>query len=116
MTTFIEAIKVNDLKNGEMKAVVLEGHEILLTRLNDKYYATNNRCPHFGGKLSQGKLEGTVVTCPVHGSQFDLTSGKVVRWLKGSGLLSSMGKALKGPRDLTSYRVKEEKERVLVEL
>ena len=43
-----------------------------------------------GGKLSQGKLEGTAVTCPRHGSQFDLTDGRVVRWLKESGLVYSV--------------------------
>ncbi len=50
-----------------------ERDSALLARVGDKYYAADNRCPHMGGKLSPGKLEGTVVTCPRHGSQFDLT-------------------------------------------
>lgn len=116
MTTFIEAINVNDMKDGEMKEVVLEGHEILLARVNGKYYAANSRCPHLGGRLAQGKLEGMVVTCPLHGSRFDLASGKVVRWLKGSGFLSSVGKALKGPRPITTYKVKVESDKLIVEI
>jgi 3-phenylpropionate/trans-cinnamate dioxygenase ferredoxin subunit len=66
------------------------------------------------GDLSQGKLEGTVVTCPVHGSQFDISNGRVVRWLKG-GLMSRLGSALKPPKDLTVYNVKVEDGKVLVE-
>ena len=116
MATLIEAGNVGDLNDGEMKDVVLDGREILLARVDGNYYAADNRCPHFGGKLSQGKLEGTVVTCPLHGSRFDLVSGKVIRWLKGSGLLSSVGKALKGPRPIATYKVKIESDKLLIEI
>lgn len=115
MATFIEAANADDLKEGEAKEVVLDGHEILLAKVNGKYYAADNRCPHLGGKLARGKLEGTIVTCPLHGSQFDLASGKVVRWLKGSGLLSSVGKVLKGPRPISTYKTKIEGNKLLVE-
>jgi len=116
MAKFVEALNVNDLKDGEMKDVVLDGREILLARVNGKYYAADNRCPHFGGKLARGKLEGTVITCPLHGSQFDLASGKVVRWLKGSGFLSSVGKTLKGPRPISTYRVKVGGDKLSIEM
>ncbi len=99
-----------------MKAVNMAGHEVLLARVADKYYAGGNRCPHMGGKLSQGKLEGTVATCPRHGSQFDLRDGRVVRWLKGSGILSRVGKALKSPRPLATYNVKVEDDRIRIEI
>ena len=94
----------------------MAGHEVLLARVADKYYAGGNRCPHMGGKLSQGKLEGTVATCPRHGSQFDLRDGRVVRWLKGSGILSRVGKALKSPRPLATYNVKVEDDRIRIEI
>ena len=112
----VEAGKTGELKDGMMKAVTVKGKEILLARVKDKYYATNGRCPHFGGNLSRGRLEGTVVTCPLHGSQFDLTDGHVVRWLRGSGVLSAVGKALKGPKPLDTYKVKVEGDRILVEI
>ena len=83
MSKFIEVAKIEELKSETMKKVIAEGREILLARVGDKYYATDNRCPHMKGDLSQGKLGGTVVTCPVHGSQFDISNGQVVRWLKG---------------------------------
>ena len=116
MAEFIEVAKTGELKDGVMKAVNVAGRAVLLARVADKYYAANNRCPHMGGNLSAGKLEGSVVTCPLHGSQFDLKDGHVVRWLKGSGLMSKIGKALKSPRPLTTYNVKIEGDRILVEI
>ncbi len=116
MAEFIEVSKTGDLKDGAMKGVNVAGHEVLLARVADKYYAGDNHCPHMGGKLSQGKLEGTVVTCPRHGSQFDLRDGRVVRWLKGSGLVSMVGKALKSPRPLTTYNVKVEDDKIWIEI
>ena len=115
MGEFIEVSKIDELKDGTMKAVNVAGHEILLAKVGDKYYTADNRCPHMKGDLSQGKLEGTVVTCPVHGSQFDIGNGQVVRWLKG-GLMSKLGGALKMSKDLAVYNVKIEDGRVLVEV
>ena len=116
MNTVVELSKIGELKDGTMREILAGGHEMLLARIGDNYYAADNRCPHRGGKLSQGKLEGTVVTCPVHGSQFDLTDGRVIRWLKGSGLMSKVDKALKPAKPLTVYNVKVEGDKVLVEM
>jgi 3-phenylpropionate/trans-cinnamate dioxygenase ferredoxin subunit len=115
MSKFTEVAKIEELKSGTMKTVIAEGREILLARVGDKCYATDNRCPHMKGDLSQGKLEGTVVTCPVHGSQFDISNGRVVRWLKG-GLMSKLGSALKMSKALTVYNIKVEDGKVLVEV
>jgi 3-phenylpropionate/trans-cinnamate dioxygenase ferredoxin subunit len=115
MSKFTEVAKIEALKSGTMKAVIVEGREILLTRVGDKYYAVDGRCPHMKGDLSQGKLEGTVVTCPRHGSQFDISNGRVVRWLKG-GLMSKVSRALKMSKGLAVYNVKVEGRSVLVEI
>ena len=115
MSTFTEVAKTEELKSGTMKMVMVEGREILLARIGDKYYATDDHCPHMKGDLSHGKLEGTVVTCPRHGSQFDITNGRVVRWLKG-GLISKLGGALKPSKALQMYNVKIESDKVLVEI
>jgi 3-phenylpropionate/trans-cinnamate dioxygenase ferredoxin subunit len=116
MGAFVPVAKTSELQDGAMKQVNVQGHEILIARVGNKYYATNNRCLHLGGNLSQGKLEGTVVTCPLHGSQFDLQDGHVVRWLKGSGLISSMTKALKGDKQLATYKIKSEGGSIMVEI
>ena len=61
-----------------MKAIRLEGKEILIANINGSYYAMSNRCTHAGGDLSKGRLDGTTLTCPKHGGKFDITTGKVV--------------------------------------
>ena len=114
MGEFTEVTKIAELENGTMQAVNVAGHQILLARVGDEYYAVDNICSHMKGNLSQGKLEGTVVTCPLHGSQFDISNGRAVRWLKG-GPMSKIGGALKPSKDLTVYNVKVEDGRVLVE-
>ena len=108
--------KKDDLNNGEMKVVPAAGREILLARVGDSYYAAESRCPHLGGKLAEGKLEGTIVTCPLHGSQFDLADGRVIRWTNFTGFAAKLGKMLKSPRSLVIYRVKVEGDSVLVEM
>lgn len=116
MTDLLEVGKTGELEDGTMRQIVAEGHEILLARVGDRYYAADNRCPHMGGVLSRGTLVGTIVTCPRHGSQFDLSSGEVVRWLKGSGPISAVGRALKSPKALTTHDVKIEDDRILLEI
>jgi 3-phenylpropionate/trans-cinnamate dioxygenase ferredoxin component len=114
MAEFIEVSAADELKSGTMKAVVVAGREILLARVGDKFYAADKLCPHMKGDLSQGQLAGTVVTCPRHGSRFDLTTGRVVRWL-GGGMLSKVGTAFKMSRDLVVYNVKVQDGKVMVE-
>ena len=116
MGDIVQACRTIELEGRTMKEVLVRGHEILLVRVGNSYYAAENRCPHMGGKLSKGRIEGTVVTCPLHGSQFDLRNGEVVRWLKGSGLLSKIGKALKPPQSLTTYNVRIEADKILLEI
>jgi len=116
MSSLVEAGNTSELQEGTIKEVSINGHEILLAKVSNKYYAAANRCPHMGGRLSQGKLGGTAVTCPLHGSQFDLGDGRVVRWLKGSGIVSAVGRVLKSPRQLTTYNVNIEDGRILVEV
>ncbi len=112
----VEVGKTSELEDGAMREVLAQEREILLARVRNNYYATDNHCPHRGGRLSQGKLEGTIVTCPLHGSQFDLRDGQVVRWLKGTGLIAMVGRVLKSPRPLAIYNVKVEGDKILVEI
>ncbi len=115
MKRFVEAMKAGALQNGEMVKVTLGSREILLARVSEKYYAADARCPHMGGDLSRGTLDGTIVTCPRHRSQFDLTDGRVVRWTDWTGILS-LAKLLKTPRPVTTHEVKQEEDAILVGL
>lgn len=114
--TFVEVATTEELKDGTMKMARVNGYEILLARIGENYYSAENRCPHMGGNLSQGTLEGTVVTCPRHHSQFDLADGHVIRWTDFTGVKKSIGKLFKSPRPLKTYPVKVEGEKVLVDI
>jgi 3-phenylpropionate/trans-cinnamate dioxygenase ferredoxin component len=116
MADFIEAGLANELAEGKMKEVSIQGQNILLAYSGGKYYAAQGRCPHMGGILSHGKLAGTIVTCPRHQSQFDLKDGKVMRWMKGMGLAATIGKILKQPTNLKTYEVKVENGKIFVEI
>jgi nitrite reductase/ring-hydroxylating ferredoxin subunit len=116
LAKFVEAGKTGEFRDGFKKKVLVEGREILLARVGDNYYAVGNRCPHMGGELAAGQLEGTVVTCPLHGSRFDIRDGSVVRWLKGSGLTAAVGKVFKRPRPLPVYKVRIDGDNILIEV
>lgn len=74
---FVKAAAVSELAEGEMKALELEGEDILLTRLGGEYFAVNNICTHFYTWLSEGELfpETCEVLCPLHDSRFSLRTG-----------------------------------------
>jgi 3-phenylpropionate/trans-cinnamate dioxygenase ferredoxin subunit len=116
MGSFIEVGKTGDLQNGSKKKVIVQGQEIMLARAGDKYYATQNRCAHMGGDLSAGTLEGTVIQCPRHGSQFDITDGHNIRWMRGTGLAAAIGKVAKSPRGIQTYKVKIQGDAILIEV
>jgi len=116
VSRLVEIGTSGDLVEGNMKEVVLQGHRMLLARIEDGYYAADNRCPHMGARLSEGKLEGFVVTCPRHGSQFDLRDGHVIQWTNLPALVAAMGKIIRRPRRLTTYAVKLDGDRIMVEI
>ena len=116
MAEFIEVPGGNELKSGQMKMFDVGKREILLARVGDNFYASDNRCPHMNARLSEGKLEKTVVTCPRHHSQFDLADGHVVRWTDWSGVKLSLARMVKSPKPVNTYRVKMEGDKVLVEV
>lgn len=71
--------QTTELGAGGKKKISLENKEILLTNIQNEYYAIDNTCPHMGGSLYEGKLDGRHIVCPRHGSVFDVTTGKVIQ-------------------------------------
>jgi len=70
---------VKDVAAGQMRAFDVAGTKVDVANADGHLYALENTCTHRGCSLASGKLEGTTVTCPCHGSQFDVTSGAVLR-------------------------------------
>ena len=116
MGSFIPVDRTKDYKESTKKKVAVDGAEIMLVKAGKKYYAVNNRCPHLNASLSRGKLEGTIITCPSHGSQFDVTTGQVVRWMKGYGSWSVVSDEFKRENALKTYNVKVEGDTILIEI
>ncbi len=75
---YLVAAKISDLQPNTMLKVHLNGKDVLLVNCEGAFYALNNRCPHMGGSLANGKLEGHTVTCPRHGTQIDVRNGSVL--------------------------------------
>jgi nitrite reductase/ring-hydroxylating ferredoxin subunit/uncharacterized membrane protein len=65
--------------DGALRAVVAQDTPVLVLRHGDGIHAIHNRCSHRGCLLSEGEVEGHVVTCACHGSQFDVRDGSIVR-------------------------------------
>jgi 3-phenylpropionate/trans-cinnamate dioxygenase ferredoxin component len=114
MNDYTQVMAVDDLPEGAMTAVMARGHNVLLAHVGDSFYATQEHCPHMGGNLAKGKLDGAVVTCPLHHSQFDVTTGKVVRWTDWTGPLDSVSEAIRHPRPLVTYAVAVADGKVLI--
>lgn len=68
-----------EIREGEMRVVDVAGTKVALTRIDGSLHAFDDTCTHAGCSLASGELDGKVVTCPCHGSRFDVTSGAVVR-------------------------------------
>ena len=69
-------LSLEELAPGAAKEIVAEGRMVALFNVDGEIYALDGVCPHQGGPLGQGCLEGTVVTCPWHGWQFDVRTGQ----------------------------------------
>jgi len=68
--------KKEDFPVGSIREVSVQGKAYAISNIGGKLYGTDGRCGHAGGMLSHGHLVGIVVTCPNHGAQYDITSGK----------------------------------------
>lgn len=74
---FLRASKRDEVPPGSIREFQLDGKNVAVANVDGKFFAINNVCLHRGGPLGQGELEGSTVTCPWHGWQYDVTSGKV---------------------------------------
>ena len=78
MGELIKVAETKDLPPGEAMSVEVAGVAVALFNVNGSYYAIADTCTHAGGSLSEGEMDGTVVTCPLHGATFDVRSGNVL--------------------------------------
>jgi len=76
MAEFREICKESEIPPGTGKAFTIGRDEIGIFNLNGRFYAIDNLCPHEGGPLAEGQVEGEIVTCPLHGWRLKITTGE----------------------------------------
>jgi 3-phenylpropionate/trans-cinnamate dioxygenase ferredoxin component len=70
---------LDELDSRELAAFDVIGKRIAIARVDDAFYAFGDTCTHQGCSLADGELDGATVTCPCHGSQFNVATGDVLR-------------------------------------
>src|SRR5438309_11142532 len=68
----------SEVPEGGTKCVFANQKPFALFKVGGRVYCLDNTCTHLGGPLCQGRLQGSVIQCPWHGSRFDVTSANVV--------------------------------------
>ncbi len=101
MSNFVKIGNTSELKPGENKVVNVNDTEIALFNIDGEFFAIDNICPHKGGPLGEGSIEGDVVVCPWHGWRFNVKTG-----------VSPVVPTVKVPK----YNVKVENNEIFVEL
>jgi 3-phenylpropionate/trans-cinnamate dioxygenase ferredoxin component len=102
MSDFVKVAELSDVDDGELMAVEVDGEPVCLANVGGSVYAFTDNCTHISGPLNEGELDGEVLTCPWHGAQFNVCTGKVLR----------------GParQDIQTYAVRVEGDSILVSL
>ncbi len=76
MSPSVRVAKVSEIPRGTAKVVVVLGHPVALFNVDGTFHAVSNVCLHRGGPIGEGTLDGSVVTCPLHGWEYDVRTGK----------------------------------------
>ena len=125
MAEFVSVCNLGDVAVGQVRQFKVRGVEIALAHVRaDGWYAIGGRCTHLRAPLGRGRLDGylagtgTALTCPWHGSQFDVTSGKLLRWVQEPPwmrvLASFVPRFLR--RGVPTYEVQVADQQVLVKI
>lgn len=77
MDKFVEAARVGELAPGDMKLVEVGEERLVLFNVDGSFYAISDTCTHAECPLSEGYLEGDMLECSCHGSQFNVRTGAV---------------------------------------
>lgn len=75
---FVQVIRVADIAPGGMKRVEIGGRELVICNWDGNFYAIDERCGHMNAPLDMGTLDGSILTCAMHCSQVDITTGEAL--------------------------------------
>ncbi|MEZ0395772.1 MAG: Rieske (2Fe-2S) protein [Anaerolineales bacterium] len=114
--------QLSDFPAEGRKVFQVEGVPVLVIKTGEQFRAVTNKCPHLGLPLAGGKVESETITCPFHGSKFDLNTGENLDWVNSflglsipgwSRRLLEMGKK---PAPLHTFPVVVEDGKLFVEI
>lgn len=77
---------VNSLRDGETRPCRVDGVDLLLCRVDGRYFAVAGRCSHAAQSLAGGRLRGYALGCPLHGAAFDVRTGQVLSAPASAGI------------------------------
>jgi nitrite reductase (NADH) small subunit len=77
--SFVRAARKDEIPAGGVREFQVEGKTLAIANVDGKFLAIDNTCLHRGGPLAQGTLSGKTITCPWHGWQYDMATGKLLQ-------------------------------------
>ncbi len=78
MSKLIKIADINSISEGEIKSFEIEGEMIAIAKVNNRIYAFSDNCSHMDYPLSDGTLDGEIITCAYHGAKFNIATGEVL--------------------------------------
>jgi 3-phenylpropionate/trans-cinnamate dioxygenase ferredoxin subunit len=91
-----------EIPQGKLKVYNIDGESIAICNLNGGFYAFKNECPHMDFPLTRGIIMGETITCPAHGSRFNIKTGEVL--------------SMPAAYPLKTYRVNVEGDDIIIEM
>ena len=107
--TWVRLCSLRELEDGKPKGFNVRGRDLVALRVGSMVYVCDRWCTHEQGDMGMGWVEGTVITCPDHGSQFDLAKG-------GKNVLGPDGEPAGSVADLHVFDVRVEGAEVNVDI
>ncbi len=78
VSNWLDVSNIDELTLSTRRVVDVEGINVAVFNLGGEYFAIKDECPHDGGVLSNGELDGEVIICPRHGARFSIRTGTVL--------------------------------------
>ena len=78
MSIWLDVANVDEFTPGTRRVVDVDGTAVAVFNLGGEYFAIHDVCPHDGGELANGELEGEEIVCPRHGARFSVRTGAVL--------------------------------------
>ena len=106
---YVKIADINEIPLGSKKKIETAKGTILVVNISGDFHALDNKCPHMGGSLGDGTLDGNHIVCPRHGATFDVTTGKNVQGAKIAFIKATV-------KDAHSYPLKVEGNEILIDI